>query len=149
MICVLSRFVDDDIVGRVTSSLHIALYVSVAKLHITSAILFHNKFLYYKIVKFHFVTENFCMLPTYCQTGFILGRNYALTIVFFCFVLLQRNNLPAVRQYLETFAINIYLKFPSLVRIYLVNQFRENSVSLCFQSLDYMGKSSLPFCFFP
>lgn len=66
MICVLSRFVDDDIVGRVTSSLHIALYVSVAKLHITSAILFHNKFLYYKIVKFHFVTENFCMLPTYC-----------------------------------------------------------------------------------
>lgn len=33
------------------------------------------------------------------------------------FVLLQRNNLPAVRQYLETFAINIYLKFPYLVRL--------------------------------
>lgn len=28
---------------------------------------------------------------------------------------LQRNNLPAVRQYLETFAINVYLKFPPLV----------------------------------
>lgn len=26
---------------------------------------------------------------------------------------LQRNNLPAVRQYLETFAILIYLKFPT------------------------------------
>jgi hypothetical protein len=28
----------------------------------------------------------------------------------------QRNNLPAVRQYLETFTIVIYLKFPMLVR---------------------------------
>ncbi|XP_043812569.1 uncharacterized protein LOC110629722 isoform X3 [Manihot esculenta] len=62
MICVLSRFVDDDIVGRVTSSLHIALY---------------------------------------------------------------RNNLPAVRQYLETFAINIYLKFPSLVGVQLVPILRD------------------------
>ncbi|KAF7828486.1 putative methyltransferase TARBP1 [Senna tora] len=33
---------------------------------------------------------------------------------------LNRNNLPAVRQYLETFAINIYLKFPVLVRDQLV-----------------------------
>ncbi|XP_010518698.1 PREDICTED: uncharacterized protein LOC104798352 isoform X2 [Tarenaya hassleriana] len=33
---------------------------------------------------------------------------------------LYRNNLPAVRQYLETFAINIYLKFPSLVEEQLV-----------------------------
>ncbi|GAV91984.1 hypothetical protein CFOL_v3_35368, partial [Cephalotus follicularis] len=51
MICVLARFIGDDIVGQVTQCLHICLY---------------------------------------------------------------RNNLPAVRQYLETFAVNIYLKFPSL-----------------------------------
>ncbi|KAL5815078.1 hypothetical protein ACOSQ3_025873 [Xanthoceras sorbifolium] len=57
MICVLSHFVDHEIVGKVTSLLHISLY---------------------------------------------------------------RNNLPAVRQYLETFAINIYLKFPSLVGEQLV-----------------------------
>lgn len=52
MICVLSQFVDDDIVGEVTHNVHIALY---------------------------------------------------------------RNNLPSVRQYLETFSINICLKFPTLV----------------------------------
>ncbi|WOG87063.1 hypothetical protein DCAR_0206283 [Daucus carota subsp. sativus] len=52
MICILSRFVDHDIVHKVTSSLHIALY---------------------------------------------------------------RNNIPGVRQYMETFAIFIYLKFPLLV----------------------------------
>uniref|UniRef100_A0A804LBT9 tRNA/rRNA methyltransferase (SpoU) family protein n=1 Tax=Zea mays TaxID=4577 RepID=A0A804LBT9_MAIZE len=51
MICVLSHYVEDDIVGEVTSSIHICLY---------------------------------------------------------------RNNLPAVRQYLETFAILLYLKFPTL-----------------------------------
>ncbi|XP_058009476.1 uncharacterized protein LOC110660845 isoform X2 [Hevea brasiliensis] len=62
MICVLSRFVEDDIVGKVTSSLHIAFY---------------------------------------------------------------RNNLAAVRQYLETFAINIYLKFPSLVGVQLVPILRD------------------------
>ncbi|XP_057476407.1 uncharacterized protein LOC130764285 [Actinidia eriantha] len=38
---------------------------------------------------------------------------------------LCRNNLPAVRQYLETFAINIYLSFPSLVREQLVPIFRD------------------------
>ncbi|PON64645.1 tRNA/rRNA methyltransferase [Parasponia andersonii] len=36
-----------------------------------------------------------------------------------------RNNLPAVRQYLETFAINIYLKFPSLVGEQLVPVLRD------------------------
>ncbi|XP_065031327.1 uncharacterized protein LOC103970039 isoform X1 [Musa acuminata AAA Group] len=61
MICILSHFVEDDIVGKVTSNLHICLY---------------------------------------------------------------RNNLPAVRQYLETFAIQIYLKFPSLVAEQLVPIFR-------------------------
>lgn len=62
MICVLSRFVTDDIVAQVTHSLHISLY---------------------------------------------------------------RNNFPAVRQYLETFAINIYLKFPLLVREQLVPILRD------------------------
>ncbi|KAL2903102.1 putative methyltransferase TARBP1 [Bienertia sinuspersici] len=33
---------------------------------------------------------------------------------------LYRNNLPAVRQYLETFAIQVYLKFPFLVWEHLV-----------------------------
>ncbi|CAN0842679.1 Probable methyltransferase TARBP1 [Linum grandiflorum] len=57
MICVLSRFVTEDIIEEVTKSMHVAL----------------------------------------CK-----------------------NNFPAVRQYLETFAINIFLKFPSLVRKQLV-----------------------------
>lgn len=46
---------------------------------------------------------------------------YCNNLPLFSFWFLQRNNLPAVRQYLETFAINIYLKFPSLVRIVLLN----------------------------
>jgi hypothetical protein len=46
---------------------------------------------------------------------------YCNNLPLFSFLFLQRNNLPAVRQYLETFAINIYLKFPSLVRIVLLN----------------------------
>ncbi|XP_040986583.1 uncharacterized protein LOC121234635 isoform X3 [Juglans microcarpa x Juglans regia] len=62
MICVLSRFACEDIVGQVIQSLHTSL----------------------------------------------------------C-----RNNLPAVRQYLETFAINIYLKFPSLVVEQLVPILRD------------------------
>ncbi|KAG7955622.1 hypothetical protein I3843_11G082000 [Carya illinoinensis] len=62
MICVLSRFTCEDIVGQVIQSLHTSL----------------------------------------------------------C-----RNNLPAVRQYLETFAINIYLKFPSLVVEQLVPVLRD------------------------
>ncbi|XP_020874905.1 uncharacterized protein LOC9306167 isoform X1 [Arabidopsis lyrata subsp. lyrata] len=57
MICIMSRFVSNDIVGQVMDSVHICLH---------------------------------------------------------------RNNLPAVRQYLETFAINIYLKFPALVKEQLV-----------------------------
>nr|XP_011465219.1 PREDICTED: uncharacterized protein LOC101309934 [Fragaria vesca subsp. vesca] len=38
---------------------------------------------------------------------------------------LYRNNLPAVRQYLETFAINMYLKFPPLVEEQLVPMLRD------------------------
>lgn len=64
MICALTRFVSQDIVGQVTGSLHICLYC---------------------------------------------------------------NNLPAVRQYLETFAINVYLKFPSLVREQLVPILRDHN----------------------
>ncbi|XP_059657675.1 uncharacterized protein LOC132304137 isoform X2 [Cornus florida] len=62
MICILARFIDQDILQRVIHSLHIALH---------------------------------------------------------------RNNLPAVRQYLETFAIHMYLKFPSLVGEHLVPVLRD------------------------
>ncbi|KAM2624414.1 hypothetical protein TB1_031395 [Malus domestica] len=62
MICILSRFICQDIVSEVSRCLHICLYM---------------------------------------------------------------NNLPAVRQYLETFAINMYLKFPSLVGQQLVPVLRD------------------------
>ncbi|XP_024987092.1 uncharacterized protein LOC112522227 isoform X1 [Cynara cardunculus var. scolymus] len=62
MICILSRFVDQEIVSEVMCHLHTALY---------------------------------------------------------------RNNMPAVRQYLETFAIYVYLKFPSLVGEQLVPMVRK------------------------
>lgn len=62
MICILSRFVDQEIVSQVMDYLHTALY---------------------------------------------------------------RNNMPAVRQYLETFAIYVYLKFPSLVGEQLVPMVRK------------------------
>nr|XP_043612363.1 uncharacterized protein LOC122584195 isoform X2 [Erigeron canadensis] len=62
MVCILSRFVDQEIVSEVMDLLHTALY---------------------------------------------------------------RNNMPGVRQYLETFAINVYLKFPSLVNEQLVPMVRK------------------------
>ncbi|MCL7028571.1 hypothetical protein MKW94_000347 [Papaver nudicaule] len=65
MICILSRFVREDVVKQVTSNLHLCLY---------------------------------------------------------------RSNLPAVRQYLETFAIQIYLKFPSLVADQLGPIFRDTNM---------------------
>uniref|UniRef100_A0A1D1XU92 tRNA (guanosine(18)-2'-O)-methyltransferase TARBP1 n=2 Tax=Anthurium amnicola TaxID=1678845 RepID=A0A1D1XU92_9ARAE len=65
MICILSRFVDHDIVKQVSSMMHVCLY---------------------------------------------------------------RNNLPGVRQYLEIFAIQIYLKFPSLVEEQLVPIFHDYNV---------------------
>ncbi|KAK7330831.1 hypothetical protein VNO77_25035 [Canavalia gladiata] len=46
-------------------------------------------------------------------------------VVDYLYISLNRNNLPAVRQYLETFAINIYLKFPSLVKEQLVPILRD------------------------
>ncbi|CAM0871313.1 unnamed protein product [Alopecurus aequalis] len=65
MICVLSQYIDEDMVEEVTSSVHICLY---------------------------------------------------------------RNNLPAVRQFLETFAILIYLKFPRLAQEQLVPIFHDNGM---------------------
>ncbi|CAA7393157.1 unnamed protein product [Spirodela intermedia] len=65
MICVLSGFIDQDIVNEVSSKMHVCLY---------------------------------------------------------------RNNLPSVRQYLETFAIQIYLKFPSLVEEQLLPIFHDYDV---------------------
>ncbi|CAH9086609.1 unnamed protein product [Cuscuta europaea] len=41
---------------------------------------------------------------------------------------LSKNNLPSVRQYLETFAIHIYLKFPLLVREELVALLRDSEM---------------------
>ncbi|KAI8530131.1 hypothetical protein RHMOL_Rhmol11G0031900 [Rhododendron molle] len=73
MICILSPFVDKNIMLDVTCSLHAALYMLVMSTPIS----------------------------------------------------LQRNNLPAVRQYLETVAINIYMKFPSLAREQLVPIFQD------------------------
>ncbi|CAL4928552.1 unnamed protein product [Urochloa decumbens] len=65
MICVLSHYVEDDIVGEVISSTHTCLY---------------------------------------------------------------RNNLPSVRQYLETFAILIYLKFPKLAEEQLIPIFHDKGM---------------------
>ncbi|KAK3148659.1 hypothetical protein QOZ80_3BG0297780 [Eleusine coracana subsp. coracana] len=65
MICVLSHYVDDDIVGEVTSIIHVCLY---------------------------------------------------------------RNNMPAVRQYLETFTILIYLKFPKLAEEQLIPIFHDKGM---------------------
>ncbi|KAK4338184.1 hypothetical protein RND71_042671 [Anisodus tanguticus] len=62
MICILSRFIDQDIVHQVTHKLHVSLY---------------------------------------------------------------RNNFPSVRQYLETFAIHVYLNFPLLVGQELVPLLRD------------------------
>nr|CAB3502311.1 unnamed protein product [Digitaria exilis] len=65
MICVLSHYVEDDVVGEVLSSTHTCLY---------------------------------------------------------------RNNLPAVRQYLETFAILLYLKFPTLAVEQLIPIFHDKGM---------------------
>ncbi|KAK7262184.1 hypothetical protein RJT34_29746 [Clitoria ternatea] len=46
-------------------------------------------------------------------------------VLDYLYISLNRNNLPAVRQYLETFAINIYLKFPLLVKEQLVPILRD------------------------
>ncbi|KAK7386290.1 hypothetical protein VNO78_26419 [Psophocarpus tetragonolobus] len=60
-----------------------------------------------------------CVLSPYVEHD-IVGK-----VVEYMYISLNRNNLPAVRQYLETFAINIYLKFPSLVKEQLVPILRD------------------------
>ncbi|KAI4327194.1 hypothetical protein L6164_019684 [Bauhinia variegata] len=58
--------------------------------------------------------QTICVLSPFVEQDIIGKVMDALTVA------LNRNNLPAVRQYLETFAINIYLKFPLLVKEQLV-----------------------------
>ncbi|XP_020231256.1 uncharacterized protein LOC109811829 isoform X1 [Cajanus cajan] len=60
-----------------------------------------------------------CVLSPFVEED-IVGK-----VVEYLYISLNRNNLPAVRQYLETFAINIYLKFPSLVKEQLVPILRD------------------------
>ncbi|XP_027919590.1 uncharacterized protein LOC114178088 isoform X2 [Vigna unguiculata] len=60
-----------------------------------------------------------CVLSPFVEED-IVGK-----VVEYLSVSLNRNNLPAVRQYLETFAINIYLKFPYLVKERLVPILRD------------------------
>ncbi|KAF5735116.1 hypothetical protein HS088_TW15G00616 [Tripterygium wilfordii] len=60
-----------------------------------------------------------CVLSRFVRHDIIEQVTHSLHIS------LNRNNLPAVRQYLETFAISIYLKFPSLVREQLVPILRD------------------------
>ncbi|KAL2573578.1 hypothetical protein AAZV13_17G136200 [Glycine max] len=60
-----------------------------------------------------------CVLSPFVEED-IVGK-----VLEYLYISLNRNNLPAVRQYLETFAINIYLKFPSLVKEHLVPILRD------------------------
>ncbi|KAK4262528.1 hypothetical protein QN277_028078 [Acacia crassicarpa] len=60
------------------------------------------------------VWQTICVLSPFVEQD-IVGK-----VADYLCLSLNRNNLPAVRQYLETFAINIYLKFSSLVRDHLV-----------------------------
>ncbi|KAL1371104.1 hypothetical protein HN51_001329 [Arachis hypogaea] len=60
------------------------------------------------------VWQIICVLSPFVDED-IVGK-----VVDYLYISLHRNNLPAVRQYLETFAINIYLKFPFLVQEKLV-----------------------------
>ncbi|KAL6985887.1 tRNA (guanosine(18)-2'-O)-methyltransferase [Sarracenia purpurea var. burkii] len=54
-----------------------------------------------------------------------VDENILLKVTRSLHMSLYRNNFPSVRQYLETFAINVYFKFPSLVRKQLVPIFRD------------------------
>ncbi|XP_010439980.1 PREDICTED: uncharacterized protein LOC104723330 isoform X2 [Camelina sativa] len=55
-----------------------------------------------------------------CIMSRFVSNDIVLQVMDSVHICLHRNNLPAVRQYLETFAINIYLKFPALVKEQLV-----------------------------
>ncbi|XP_031391362.1 uncharacterized protein LOC116203654 isoform X2 [Punica granatum] len=65
------------------------------------------------------VWQMICVLTPFVREDIVEQVTHSLHIA------LYRNNLPAVRQYLETFAINVYLKFPSLVRKQLVPILRD------------------------
>ncbi|KAG5523748.1 hypothetical protein RHGRI_030659 [Rhododendron griersonianum] len=60
-----------------------------------------------------------------CILSPFVDKNIMLDVTCSLHVALYRNNLPAVRQYLETVAINIYMKFPSLAREQLVPIFQD------------------------
>lgn len=55
-----------------------------------------------------------------CVLSRFVDQNIAQQVMQSLSVSLSRNNLPSVRQYLETFAIHVYLKFPFLVQEHLV-----------------------------
>ncbi|CAL0331179.1 unnamed protein product [Lupinus luteus] len=60
-----------------------------------------------------------------CVLSPFVDKDIVEKVFDYLYTSLNRNNLPAVRQYLETFAINIYLKFPSLVKEQLVPILRD------------------------
>lgn len=60
------------------------------------------------------VWQMICVLSRFVNQDIVQQMMHNLSIS------LYRNNLPAVRQYLETFAIHVYLKFPFLVGEHLV-----------------------------
>ncbi|KAE9607417.1 putative tRNA (guanosine(18)-2'-O)-methyltransferase [Lupinus albus] len=60
-----------------------------------------------------------------CVLSPFVDKDIVEKVVDYLYTSLNRNNLPAVRQYLETFAINMYLKFPSLVKEQLVPILRD------------------------
>ncbi|OIV94093.1 hypothetical protein TanjilG_05473 [Lupinus angustifolius] len=60
-----------------------------------------------------------------CVLSPFVDKDIVEKVVDYLYMSLNRNNLPAVRQYLETFAINMYLKFPSLVKEQLVPILRD------------------------
>lgn len=64
----------------------------------------------------HLISSPFTSASVLCLLHLSLSMFQSSRVIYSYF--LQRNNLPAVRQYLETFAINVYLKFPSLVRTF-------------------------------
>ncbi|KAL0834136.1 hypothetical protein Bca101_086025 [Brassica carinata] len=70
--------------------------------------------LFQKLADLANMAEPACQNQDY-QDAIVAGKLFLLELLD-----AARNNLPAVRQYLETFAINIYLKFPPLVKEQLV-----------------------------
>ncbi|XP_072962129.1 uncharacterized protein [Typha angustifolia] len=55
-----------------------------------------------------------------CVLSHFVEEDILKEVTCYLHLCLYRNNLPAVRQYLETFAIQIYLKFPTLAEEQLI-----------------------------